>query len=92
MPCLFFALGAAAPRVVLVLLWLFTGWLSAAYGTWVVPVLGFFFAPLSTIWYAVVRHYYGGAWTLWPLIGMALAIAVDLGIVGGGARQRSRRD
>lgn len=91
MPCLFFALGAAAPRLVLVLLWLLTSWLSTAYATWFVPLLGFFFAPLSTIWYAVVQHYFGGAWTLWPLVGMALGVAIDLGIVGGGARQRSRR-
>ena len=60
MPCLFFVLGAGAPRLVLALLWLLSSWFSAAYGTWVIPVLGFLFAPLSTIWYAVVQHYFGG--------------------------------
>ena len=91
MPCLFFVLGAGAPRFVLALLWLLSAWFSAAFSSWLVPLLGFLFAPLSTIWYAVVQHYYGGAWTLWPMVGMALAIAIDLGIVGGGARQRARR-
>lgn len=90
MPCLLFVLGAGAPRVVLVLLWLLSSWFSAAYDGILVPVLGFLFAPLSTIWYAVVQHYFGGAWTLWPLVGMALSIAVDLGVLGGGARERAR--
>ena len=88
MPCLLFVLGAGAPRVVLVLLWLLSSWFSAAYGGLLVPVLGFLFAPLTAIWYAVVQHYFGGAWTLWPLVGMALGIAIDLGVIGGGARAR----
>lgn len=91
MPCLLFVFGAGFPRVLLVILWLFTNWFSAAYSTILIPIIGLIFAPLSTIWYAVVQHYYGGAWTMWPLIGMVLAVAIDLGVIGGGARQRSRR-
>ena len=91
MPCLLFVFGAGFPRIVLVLLWLFNSWFSAAYANILIPILGFIFAPLSTIWYAVVQHYYGGVWSLWPLVGMVLSVAIDLGVIGGGARERSRR-
>ncbi len=91
MPCLLFVFGAGFPRLLLVLLWLFSSWFSGVYSSILIPILGFFFAPLSTIWYAVVQHYYGGTWTLWPLVGMVLSIALDLGVIGGGARERARR-
>ena len=88
MPCLLFVFGAGFPRVVLVLLWLFSSWFSGVYANILIPILGLIFAPLSTIWYAVVQHYYGGVWTLWPLVGMVLSVGLDLGIIGGGARAR----
>ena len=91
MPCLLFVFGAGFPRLLLLILYFFTTWFSGVYSSILIPILGFIFAPLSTIWYAVVQHYYGGAWTLWPLVGMVLAVGLDLGIIGGGARERSRR-
>ncbi len=91
MPCLLFVLGAGFPRLLLLVLYFFTNWLPAAYTGILIPLLGLVFAPLSTIWYAVVQHYYGGAWTLWPLVGMVFAVGIDFGIIGGGARNRARR-
>lgn len=91
MPCLLFVFGAGFPRLVLVVLYFFSAWFAGVYPNILVPIAGLIFAPLSTVWYAVVQHYYGGAWTLWPLVGMVLAVAIDFGVIGGGARERARR-
>ena len=40
MPCLLFVFGAGFPRVVLVLLWLFSSWFSGVYANILVPILG----------------------------------------------------
>lgn len=52
MPCLLILLIAAFPRVVLVLMWLFSNVLDRAYHGLVIPLLGFFFLPITTIVYA----------------------------------------
>ena len=41
------------PRFIMVLLWLFSDYLSEAYGTWVWPLIGFFILPTTTLCYAV---------------------------------------
>ena len=52
MPCLFFILILAFPRAVLVLMFLFSNYLGRAYHGLLIPVVGFFFLPLTTIVYA----------------------------------------
>jgi hypothetical protein len=40
--CLFALLAAGAPRLALVLIWLFTNWIGRAFqGSFIVPLLGF---------------------------------------------------
>ena len=41
------------PRFIMVLLWLFSDYLSEAFGTWVWPLIGFFMLPTTTQCYAV---------------------------------------
>jgi hypothetical protein len=90
-PCLLLIVVLAFPRVVLALMWLTSTYLQRAYhGNLLLPILGFFFLPLTTIVYA---------WELnsgmQPLAGMNLiwlliAVLIDLGGLAGGAH-RSRR-
>jgi hypothetical protein len=89
MACLFLIFAAAFPRLVLVLLFLFTNSLRHAYHNLLVPVLGFFFLPLTTVVYAwMVNHHWAvNAGTFGILI---LAVAVDVGGFGGSWRQRRR--
>lgn len=90
MPCFLFVLGAIFPRLLLVILYFFSAWFSTAFTSILYPLLGLFFAPLSTIWYAVVQNYYGGEWSFWPIVGIVAALALDFGVIGGGAKKRSK--
>lgn len=91
MACLFILLTLAMPRVVIVLLYLFTDFFIRAYSSIVFVVLGFIFLPLTTIAYAWaidVHHSVDGLY----MVVVVLALLIDLGIIGSGeaARRRGR--
>jgi hypothetical protein len=66
------------PRVTILLLWLFTNWFAGVFPTILWPVLGFIFLPLTTLWYSIVHHWFGGEWGLVPIIGAIVAVLIDL--------------
>lgn len=86
MPCLVVALGLIAPRVTIVVLWFFTHWFSGIFQTALWPVLGFLLMPVTLLWYSVVANFFGGEWTIVPIIGMIIAVLVDIGAVGSARR------
>ncbi|HLD63483.1 MAG TPA: hypothetical protein VI913_01150 [Candidatus Peribacteraceae bacterium] len=86
MPLLVLLLGLIAPRLVMIVLWLFTGWFTNVFDTFVIPVLGFIFLPYTLLWYSVVQNYWGGTWGFWQIAFMLLALALDLGIPAGSRR------
>jgi hypothetical protein len=80
---LFALLGLITPRLIMVVLWLFSDYLSRAYDGWPLPLLGFFLLPTTTLSYAIAENSMHGLRGL----GLALVIVgllVDLGIVGSG--------
>jgi hypothetical protein len=88
MPCLILLLVFAFPRVVLVLLFLFSTYLQHAYHGILIPILGLIFLPLTTLCYAWLIN--SGL----PLVGfnvliLIVAVLIDLG-GHGGAYSRSR--
>lgn len=90
--CCFVVLGMLVfPRVALALMWFFSTYLQRAFhGGLLVPLIGFLFLPLTTIVYAWEinsRMPLSGINLLWLLI----AVIIDLGGLGGGARNRSQR-
>lgn len=87
MCCGFVLLGFFTPRIVLFILWLFSNYLARAYETWVWPTLGFFFLPATTLAYAIARNELGGLNGLGVIV-VLVGVAVDIGLLGGGARQR----
>jgi hypothetical protein len=91
MPCFVVLLAFFFPRVVLAVLAFATDYLGTAYQTVLWPVLGFFFLPYTTLAYAWAWHAGGGTLTGLPLVVLVIALLVDLGVVGGGARARRRR-
>jgi hypothetical protein len=94
MGCLIFVFGLLTPRVVLFILWVFTDYLSRAYGSWFWPTLGFFFLPATTVAYALAQYAFDGVMG-WGLVVLIVGVVVDLGFHGGGgraARRRRRRD
>ena len=52
MVCLLALLALISPRLVLFLLWIFSNVLSRAFDSWIVPLLGFFLLPWTTLTYA----------------------------------------
>jgi hypothetical protein len=87
-PCLVVLLALLSPRLALVAVWLFTDVLSDAFGSWVVPLLGFFVLPWTTLayagmWAAGSNEVYGFEWFI-----VILAFVVDLGSLVGGSRGR----
>jgi hypothetical protein len=79
-----------SPRLVMVLWWLFdmARW-AATFDSVLLPILGFVFAPWTTLIYVLVAPN-GVTGIDWLLLG--IAVIVDLGAIGGGASRRRARD
>lgn len=88
MPCILAFIALLFPRVIIVVLWLFTDWFSGVFDTILWPVLGFVFLPISMLWYSVVINNYGGQWSTVNIIVMVLAVIIDMGSWGGGYKSR----
>ena len=89
MPCLLVLLALLTPRLVVFLLWLFTGWFDGLFPSPLWPILGFVFLPTTLLWYTAVQHWFGGVWSLWPVVGIVIALMIDVSPVGGSRRRRS---
>lgn len=91
MGCLLLLLSFITPRFVVLVLWIFTDYLTRAYGSWFWPTLGFFVAPTTTIAYAVARNDLstatGGITAAGTLV-IVVGVLIDLGLIGGNARRR----
>lgn len=88
MPCLFAVLALVTPRLVVALLFFFSRWFVGMFDSILWPVLGFIFLPTTLLWYTAVQHWFNGQWTLWPVVGLVLALLIDISPAGG----RRRRD
>jgi hypothetical protein len=89
MPCLFVVLALVTPRLVVALLWFFTRWFEGLFTSVLWPILGFIFLPTTLLWYSAVQHWFDGRWTLWPIVGIVIALLIDLSPAGGGRRRSS---
>jgi hypothetical protein len=91
MPCLVAVLAILSPRLALFAIWLFSNLLDRAYDNFLVPLLGFFLLPWTTLAYAVMwdidPHGVTGIDWLFVVLGFVL----DLGSYGGSRRSRRRR-
>jgi hypothetical protein len=76
--CLVILLALVSPRLALFALWLFGDLLSRAFDSWLVPLLGFFLLPWTTLAYAGMwsssNDVVGFEWFI-----VVLAFLVDLG-------------
>ena len=88
MPCLLTLLALSAPRLVVACLWFLSNWFRGMFHTPLWPVIGFVFAPTTLLWYTAVQHWFGGQWTTVPVIGLVVAILVDLSPASHGRRRR----
>jgi hypothetical protein len=85
MGCLFVIVAGFFPRVALVIVWIATDLVDRAFSTWVIPLLGLFFLPFTTLVYALAWvpgvHLGNGRW-IW----VAIAFVVELIGYAGSAR------
>jgi hypothetical protein len=85
-------LALISPRLALIAVWLFSNVLGRAYDNWLVPFIGFFLLPWTTLAYAAFwswgpgHHVTGVEWLF-----VILAFVMDLSAHGGGGRQAARR-
>jgi hypothetical protein len=94
MPWLFGCLAIVFPRLALFLVWLFGGtYLDRAYGSVLLELLGFLFLPLTTLTYAYAHNSLsvGGQVSSLGWLLTALAVLVDVGIIGSHRRRRRVR-
>jgi hypothetical protein len=87
MPCLLLLATLAFPRVVIVLLFLFSTFLHRAYDSLIILLLGFIFLPITTIVYAWLVNT-GAPLQGINLIILIVAVVIDAGSLGGGAFRR----
>jgi hypothetical protein len=52
--CFVVLFALISPRLALVVVWLFSDWLSRAFDSWAVPLIGFFLLPWTTLAYAAM--------------------------------------
>ena len=90
MPCLLVLLIMSFPRIVLACMWFFTDMLGRAYDGLLIPLLGFFFLPITTVVYAWLVNAHR------PLEGVNLiilivAVVLDAGSSNGGRQYYRNR-
>ena len=88
MGCFVALFALISPRLALFVLWLFSDLLDRAFDDWIVPVLGFFLLPWTTLAYAVMwsagtNGVRGFEWFI-----VILAFVFDLAAYVGGRRER----
>jgi hypothetical protein len=90
MPCLFALLALTMPRLGIALLWFLTGWFRGMFDSALWPILGFVFLPTTLLWYSAVQHWFGGVWSLWPVVGLIVALMIDISPASGRRRARTQ--
>jgi hypothetical protein len=90
MPCLLTLVVLMFPRVILVLMWLFSNYLDRAYHGLIIPLLGFIFLPITTIVYAWMVNS-GLPIAGFNLVILIIAVLLDAGSHGSGAGYYRRR-
>ena len=88
MPCLAALLALISPRLALIFIAIFSNILSRAYDSWLLPLIGFFLLPWTTLAYAVMwdlgtRKVTGFEWFI-----VVLAFLADLASYAGGRYAR----
>ena len=88
MPCLAALLALISPRLAIVFVAIFSDILSRAFDSWLLPLIGFFLLPWTTLAYAIMWDVGTHEVTGFEWFVVVLAFLADLGSYGGGSRAR----
>jgi hypothetical protein len=87
--CFVLLFALISPRLAIIATWLLTDVLGRAYDAWLVPVIGFFLLPWTTLGYAwMYDNGPGRTVEGWEWIVVGILVLVDLGSLFGGSRSR----
>lgn len=75
--CLIAMVASVAPRLVIILAWLFSDRWDAVWDTWIWPLLGFIFLPYTTIMYVLVWTPATGI-SGWDWLWIGLGVLLDI--------------
>jgi hypothetical protein len=90
--CLVSLVALISPRLALFLLWIFSDVLGRAFDSWIVPFLGFFLLPWTTLAYAAFWDWgTGHQVTGFEWFFVVLAFLFDISSWAGGQRARAAR-
>ncbi|MEA2365025.1 MAG: hypothetical protein QOE69_246 [Thermoleophilaceae bacterium] len=92
MPCLVALLALISPRLALVAMFLFSHMLDRAYDSWLLPLVGFFLLPWTTLAYALMWDLGTAKINGFEWFVVILAFLADLASYAGGRSYRSSRD
>lgn len=87
MPFLLGILALFFPRVIIVILYFLTNFFSGVYDTFLIPLLGFLFMPVTLIAYTYALKYVGPSSTSGIII-IAIAVIIDLGLWKKGSQRK----
>ena len=90
MGCLLALLAGFAPRLVLVLLWIFSNLVDRAYTGFLIPLLGLIFFPYATLFYVLADNPVSGV-NGWGWIFVVIGFLFDIGHWAGGGVTGRRR-
>ena len=88
MPCLVVVLALLSPRLALIAMAVLSDVLSRSMDSWILPLVGFFVLPWTTLAWALTWNYGTNAVTGFEWFIVGFFFLVDLGAVGGTARGR----
>jgi hypothetical protein len=92
MGCLIVLLAGFAPRIALVLVWIFSNLVDRAFSGFVIPLLGLIVLPYTTLFYVLAFNPIVGGLSGWGWFFVVLGVIFDLGHwIGGGVTGRRRR-
>ncbi|HSS34224.1 MAG TPA: hypothetical protein VLL27_13180 [Solirubrobacterales bacterium] len=92
MGCFVVILALISPRLALFGVWIFSDLLSRAFDSWIIPFLGFFLLPWTTLAYAVMWSIGSDKVSGFEWFIVILALFVDLGSWARSDRFRKSRD
>ena len=94
--CLFAALGLLAPRLILVLMWLFNSsfvlqpFAAMAVPNPVLPIAGLVLLPTTTLGFCWATSAFGGVSSFSGMLVVAIGVIIDLGLIGNGRGMAKR--
>ncbi len=79
------------PRLMIILLWLFSSWFNGIFTSILWPIIGFLFLPATLLWYTAVQHWYDNSWGTMQYVVLVIAMIIDLSPASHKRRKRKDR-